>query len=96
MTYDEYKTQLDKIVENPDSAATAVLDILENIKADTETLATLEANIAEKDSRIRDLQDVNMKLFLRQSGEPEKKDDEPDVDEMDFQEYLDYLDKEEK
>ena len=96
MTYEEYEAKLNDVIKNPDSAATAVLDILENIKADTQTLATMEANIAERDGRIRDLQDTNMKLFLRQSGEPEKNDDEPDVDEMDFQEYLDYLNKEEK
>lgn len=86
MTYEEYEAKLNDVVKNPDSAATAVLDILKDIKADTDTLASLEAGITERDGRIRDLQDTNMKLFLRQTGkgaeEPEEKDPDAVLDEL--------------
>lgn len=83
MKYEEYEAKLNDVVKNPDSAATAVLDILKDIKADTDTLASLEAGIAERDGRIRDLQDTNMKLFLRQTGDNGQTDqDEKTPDEM--------------
>lgn len=80
MKYEEYEAKLNDVVKNPDSAATAVLDILKDIKADTDTLASLEAGIAERDGRIRDLQDTNMKLFLRQTGAGPEDEDEKDPD----------------
>lgn len=87
MKYEEYEAKLNDVVKNPDSAATAVLDILKDIKADTDTLASLEAGIAERDGRIRDLQDTNMKLFLRQTGdngqtEPDEKTPDEMLDEL--------------
>lgn len=80
MKYEEYEAKLNDVVKNPDSAATAVLDILKDIKADTDTLASLEAGIAERDGRIRDLQDTNMKLFLRQTGSGSEEEEEKDPD----------------
>ena len=91
MKYEEYEAKLNDVVKNPDSAATAVLDILKDIKADTDTLASLEAGIAERDGRIRDLQDTNMKLFLRQTGD----NGQTDQDEKTPDEMLDELFKEE-
>lgn len=87
MKYEEYEERMNHIVANPDSAATAVLDILKEIKTDTDTIASLEAGVAERDSRIKDLQDTNMKLFLRQTGgsitqEPEDKDPDQVLDEL--------------
>lgn len=78
MKYEDYEAKLTDIVKNPDSAALAVQDILKDLKADSETFASLEAGVAERDGRIKDLQDTNMKLFLRQTGgsvdqEPEEK-----------------------
>ena len=91
MKYEEYEAKLNDVVKNPDSAATAVLDILKDIKADTDTLASLEAGIAERDGGIRDLQDTNMKLFLRQTGD----NGQTDQDEKTPDEMLDELFKEE-
>ena len=67
-----------------------MLDILKDIKADSETFAALEASVAEKDGRIKDLQDTNMKLFLRQTGGS----DNQDVEEKTADEVLDDLFKE--
>ena len=87
MKYEDYEQKLNAVVANPDSAATAVLDILKDLKADSETFASLEASVAEKDGRIKDLQDTNMKLFLRQTGgaaeqEPEEKTPDEMIDEL--------------
>lgn len=78
MKYEEYEQKLSECVKNPDSAALAIQDILKELKTDCETMASLEAGIAEKDGRIRDLQDTNMKLFLQNcSGAPDQDEAEP-------------------
>lgn len=87
MKYEEYESKLTDLVKNPDSAAIAVQDILKELKADSETFASLEASVSEKDGRIKDLQDTNMKLFLRQTGgsdeqEPEEKTADEMLDEL--------------
>ena len=68
MKYEEYESRMNHIVANPDSAATAVLDILKEIKTDTDTIASLEAGVAERDNRIKDLQ--RRKQSLRPSLRP--------------------------
>lgn len=86
MTYKEYETALNGIVQNPDTAPTAVQSLLQEIKTDTEALATAINGISERDARIRDLQDTNIKLFMSQSSAPEN-DPEPEP-EMTFEELL--------
>lgn len=86
MTYKEYESALNGIVQNPDTAPTAVQSLLQEIKTDTEALATAITGISERDARIRDLQDTNIKLFMSQSSAPEN-DPEPDP-EMTFEELL--------
>lgn len=91
MKYEEYESKINDLVKNPDSAATAALDLLKEIKADSETMASLEASITEKDGRIKSLQDTNMKLFLRIGGGT----DDPDPEEKTPDEVLNDLFKEE-
>lgn len=91
MKYEDYEAKLTELVKNPDSAALAVQDILKDLKADSETFASLEANVAAQEGRIKDLQDTNMKLFLRTTGGPS--DEEPDEKSVD--EQIDELFKEE-
>lgn len=86
MTYKEYESALNGIVQNPDTAPTAVQSLLQEIKTDTEALATAINGISERDARIRDLQDTNIKLFMSQSSVPEN-DPEPEP-EMTFEELL--------
>lgn len=86
MTYQEYEAALNGIVQNPDTAPTAVQSLLQEIKTDTDALATAINGISERDARIRDLQNTNIKLFMSQSGAPEN-DPEPEP-EMTFEELL--------
>ena len=86
MTYQEYEAALNGVVQNPDTAPTAVQAILQEIKTDADALATAINGISERDARIRDLQNTNIKLFMSQSGAPEN-DPEPEP-EMSFEELL--------
>lgn len=84
MTYQEYETALNGIVQNPDTAPTAVQSLLQEIKTDTDALANAMNVISERDARIRDLQDTNIKLFMSQSSIPEEEPEE----EMSFEDLL--------
>ena len=72
MTFDEYKSSIMDLIKDPDTALTKVDDVFKELQGDLETKASVEAKVAEQDERIRTLQDTNMKLFLKASGEPEK------------------------
>ena len=97
-----YEDALNKIVADPDLAGQTVLDIMDNIRTDAEAMATLEASVTEMDGKIKDMRDLNAKLLsselLRTTGELQKQEDDgPDIDEMSFDEYVNYLkNKEEK
>ena len=72
MTFDEYKSSIMDLIKDPDTALTKVDGLFKELQGDLETKASVEAKVAEQDERIRTLQDTNMKLFLKASGEPEK------------------------
>lgn len=62
MDYGSYEALIkDLKCENADK----LVDLINNIKADCETTASLNEKIRTQDERIRDLQDTNAKLFLR-------------------------------
>lgn len=82
MLYDDYEKRVTALISNPDQAPVTAQEILSEIKTDTEKIASLEASIAEKDARIRDLQDTNMKLFLSQSSPVEDEPEEKSADEI--------------
>lgn len=69
MTYDELQKKVTAVLQQPDSALVAIQPILEEIKADYETMVSLTDKVTKQDTRIRDLQDTNMKLFLAQTGQ---------------------------
>lgn len=87
MTYAEYESRLSDVVKKPDEAPVLVKALLQEIKADTDTLDTLRTDIEAKDEKIRSLQDTNMKLFLSQGSEDTEpkeswEDMEPGEDKM--------------
>lgn len=75
MTYDEVKTGIVNAMSNPDTMETSMQAVLDGIKADYEGFTSTSAELEKANTRIRDLQDTNHKLFLAQAGKP---DDEPD------------------
>jgi hypothetical protein len=82
MTYDEY-TKLAGTV-TADNAPTVLKAMLEGIKTDLTELETARAGIAEKDTRIKDLQDTNMKLFLSITGTSETAKEEEEKSPEDY------------
>lgn len=86
MKYEEYENLINEGLKNPDKAPAIFKQVLEELKADTTTLGTQSEKIIEQDSRIRDLQDTNMKLFLSQTS---ARADEKEVDEKTGQEAVD-------
>lgn len=69
MTLDEYKAIAGGLTT--DNAPDVVTQILSGITTDLEALNTATNALAEKDKRIAELQDTNMKLFLSVTGKAE-------------------------
>lgn len=86
MTYDEY-TKLAGTV-TADNAPAVLKTMLEGIKTDLTELETARAGIAEKDTRIKDLQDTNMKLFLSITGTSEEEKEEEEKTPEDYRAEL--------
>lgn len=66
MKYDEYEAIAKTLTT--ENAPEVVSTMLSAIKADTESIDALTKSNQEKDAKIRDLQDTNIKLFLSQTG----------------------------
>lgn len=68
MTYEEYKKEFEDLVKAPDKLAETALKLLDELKTDMESLDSAKATLAERETKIRDLQDTNTKLFLQLTG----------------------------
>ena len=66
MTYEEYATAAQGFT--PENAPVILKNLLDSIKVDLEERDAFKAAIDERDMKIRDLQDTNMKLFLSQTS----------------------------
>lgn len=79
MTYEEYEKRINGALANPDTAPTEFVNILSDLKTDLTAKDTLETEKTELETRVRDLQDTNMKLYLSVTGnsDEEEDDDEP-------------------
>lgn len=71
MTYEEYKKEFEELVKAPDKVAETALKLLDELKTDMESLDSAKATLAERETKIRDLQDTNTKLFLQLTGQGE-------------------------
>lgn len=78
MKLDEYKALL-KDATDADKAPEALSKILKGVTEDVTTLETLTTAHADDEKKIRELQDTNMRLFLAQTGEPQKEEEEPEI-----------------
>lgn len=79
MTYEEYEKRINGALANPDTAPTEFVNILSDLKTDLTAKDTLETEKTELETRVRDLQDTNMKLYLSVTGNSEEDEevDEP-------------------
>lgn len=76
MTYQEYETKINEVLSNPDTALAGIAPILDEIKTDITSLETAQKENASLQERIKDLQETNIKLYLAQTGEPDKQEEE--------------------
>lgn len=79
MTYEEYEQRINNALANADTAPTEFVSILSELKTDLTAKDTLETEKTELETRVRDLQDTNMKLYLSVTGNSteEEEEDEP-------------------
>lgn len=79
MTYEEYEKRINGALANPDTAPTEFVNILSDLKTDLTAKDTLEAEKTGLETRVRDLQDTNMKLYLSVTGtsDEDEEEDEP-------------------
>lgn len=68
MTYDELEAKLTKVVSEPDSAVMNILPVLEEIKKDYGGMTALSEELEKHKTKIRELQDTNMRLHLTVLG----------------------------
>lgn len=92
MKYEEYENLINEGLKNPDKAPVLFKDVLEALKADITTLGTQSEKIIEQDTRIRDLQDTNMKLFLSQTAS-KKEEVEPEEEKTGQEAIDDFINK---
>lgn len=79
MAYKDYEALITDMVSNPDAVATKGKDLLDRIKNDLDEHDKVVADNSAKDTKIRELQDANTKLFLSITGQnnTEPDDDRP-------------------
>lgn len=79
MTYGEYEKRINDALANVDTAPTEFVNILSDLKTDLTAKDVLETEKTELETRVRDLQDTNMKLYLSVTGnsDEEEEEDEP-------------------
>ena len=76
MKYEEYEQRINNALANADTAPTEFVSILSELKTDLTAKDTLETEKTELETRVRDLQDTNMKLYLSVTGTSSEDDDD--------------------
>lgn len=96
MTYEQYEQRINSALANADTAPTEFVNILSELRTDLTAKDTLETEKAELETRVRDLQDTNMKLYLSVTGTSteDDEDDEPAEGTAVVDELMDVLFKE--
>ena len=78
-----------------ENAPEVLKTMLDSVKEDLAERDALKASQAEQEAKIKDLQNVNIKLFLSQTGKAEQDEDpeteEEKIDQMSLDEYLAYI-----
>lgn len=76
MKYEEYEQRINNALANADTAPTEFVSILSELKTDLTAKDTMETEKTELETRVRDLQDTNMKLYLSVTGNSDEEEDE--------------------
>lgn len=68
MKLTDYTDLINKMVATPEEAPALANDLLKNINDDLTVIENLNNKVEEQKSKITDLQNTNIKLFLSQTG----------------------------
>lgn len=77
MTFDELKTTIGNCIQNPDSFADHIDEILEAVKLAYDTTEVLTQQVNELKDKNNDLRDTNVKLLMRQSFNAPQEEEKP-------------------
>lgn len=80
MKYEDYESKLKSATA--ENFQTVLLDVMEDLKTDLTERDNLADSIGVKDSKIRELQDTNMKLFLSVGKTVDDKDPEDEEEQL--------------
>lgn len=93
MNYADYEGIAQKLTT--ENAPEVIKTMLDSVKEDLAERDALKSVQAEQEAKIKDLQNVNIKLFLSQTGKAEQDGDEETeeekIDQMSLDEYLAYI-----
>lgn len=79
MKIEEYKTHLQKAVINPEKTAEIITNLLPELEKDLTEKESLVTLNSEQETKIRELQDSNVKLFLAATGgKPDGENTDPE------------------
>ena len=86
MKIEDFKKRFNSIIENPDTGVADAPSFLEEVEADYTSAGALAEKVTELESRVKDLQEANIKLYLAQTGTAPEEDD---IAEDDGEAYID-------
>lgn len=90
MKYEEYEVMAQGLTA--ENAPAVLQSIMAGVKDDLDERDALIEQRDSMESKIKDLQDTNIKLFLSQTGaQTEEQTEEEKVEDMNFDEYINYL-----
>jgi len=90
MKYEEYEAMAQGLTA--ENAPAVLQSIMAGVKDDLDERDALIEQRDSMESKIKDLQDTNIKLFLSQTGaQTEEQTEEEKVEDMNFDEYINYL-----
>lgn len=90
MKYEEYEKTIKEIIAKPDTAMAEIGKVLEELKSDLTTFQTITEEHAAMQTRIKDLQETNARLFLGVTKSPDKEDvQEADDDDLEGADAID-------
>ena len=95
MKFEDYESQINSVLSNPDTALAGMGGVMESLKADLTALEELTSTVDELEARIKDLQETNLKLYLSQAGEVEDEVEEEEKSGVDaIEEFWEKLEEE--
>lgn len=91
--FDDYKSKIDLILTNPDTALAEIGSVYDELSTDLTSLESITAENESLKSTINDLRETNIKLYMQSTGEATEMSgtEDEDTDEKAVDEFFDEL-----